>query len=117
MDSTLLSVCHLERSGRHKGFAGLAHWGRNSLGWCYGFKLHLVSNDGGDLLACHLTVANVDARVPVPALVAKMKGQVFGDRGYISHALFETLFAQGVQDGYAWIEKWWGEIRSFDFKG
>lgn len=97
IDSTLLAVCHPKRSGRHKVFAGLARWGRNSLGWCYGFKLHLVINDVGDLLACRLTVANVDDRVPVPTLVAKVQGKVFGDRGYISQALFDTLFAQGVQ--------------------
>lgn len=97
IDSTLLAVCHPKRSGRHRVFAGLARWGRNSLGWCYGFKLHLVINDIGELLACRSTVANVDDRVPVPALVAKVKGKVFGDRGYISQALFETLFPQGVQ--------------------
>jgi Transposase DDE domain len=97
IDSTLLAVCHPKRSGRHKVFAGLARWGRNSLGWGYGFKLHLLINDVGELLACRLTVANVDDRVPVPALVAKVQGKVFGDRGYISQALFATLFTHGVQ--------------------
>ena len=97
IDSTLLAVCHPQRSRRHRGVAGLARWGRNSLGWCYGFKFHLLINDVGELLACRLTVANVDARVPVPALVAKVQGKVFGDRGYISQALFATLFTQGVQ--------------------
>jgi DDE family transposase len=97
IDSTLLAVCHPKRSRRHRVFGGLARWGRNSLGWCYGFKLHLLINDVGELLACRLTVANVDDRVPVPALVAEVQGKVFGDRGYISQALFATLFAQGVQ--------------------
>jgi Transposase DDE domain len=97
IDSTLLAVCHPKRSGRHKVFAGLARWGRNSLGWCYGFKLHLLINDVGELLACRLTAANVDDRKPVPALVARVTGKVFGDRGYISQALFADLFAHGVQ--------------------
>jgi hypothetical protein len=97
IDSTLLAVCHPQRSGRHGVFAGLARWGRNSMGWCYGFKLPLLINDVGELLACRLTVANVDDRVPVPTLVAKVQGKVFGDRGYIPQALFDTLFAQGVQ--------------------
>lgn len=97
IDSTLLAVCHPKRARRHKVFAGLARWGRNSLGWCYGFKLHLLINDLGELLACRLTVAHVEDRVPVPALVAKVKGNVFGDRGYISQALFEALFAPGIQ--------------------
>jgi DDE family transposase len=97
IDSTLLCVCHPNRSGRHKVFAGLARWGRNSLGWGYGFKLPRLLNDVGELLACRLTVANVEDRVPVPTLVAKVQGQVFGDRGSILQALFETLFAHGVQ--------------------
>jgi hypothetical protein len=97
IDSTLLAVCHPKRSNRHKVFAGLARWGRNSLGWCYGFKLHLLINDVGELLACRLTAANVDDRQPVRQLVKALRGQVFGDRGYISHALFADLFAQGVQ--------------------
>jgi Transposase DDE domain len=97
IDSTLLAVCHPNRSGRHKVFAGLARWGRNSLGGGYGFKLPLLLNDVGELVACRLTVANVDDRVPVPARVAKVQGKVFGDRGDISQALFDPLFAQGVQ--------------------
>jgi len=97
IDSTLLAVCHPQRSRRHRVFAGLARWGRNSLGWCYGFKLHLLINDIGELLACRLTLANVDDRQPVPHLLHGLHGKVFGDRGYISQALFDTLFAQGVQ--------------------
>jgi hypothetical protein len=97
IDSTLLAVCHPKRSARHQVFAGLARWGRNAMGWCYGFKLHLLINDIGDLLACRLTAANVDDRTPTPALVAGVTGKVFGDRGYISQALFADLFAQGVQ--------------------
>ena len=72
IDSTLLAVCHPKRSGRHKVFAGLAHCGCSSLGWGYGFKLHLLINDIGELLACRLTVATVDDRVSVLALVAKV---------------------------------------------
>ena len=49
------------------------------------------------MLACRLTAANVDDRAPVPDLLAGLQGKVFGDRGYISQALFERLFSQGVQ--------------------
>lgn len=96
IDSTLLAVCHPKRSARHKVFAGLAQWGRSALGWCYGFKLHLLINDLGELLAWHVTAANVDDRAPVPRLLKALKGKVFGDRGYISQTLFERLFSQGV---------------------
>jgi Transposase DDE domain len=97
IDSTLLAVCHPKRSARHKVFAGLAQWGRSSLGWCYGFKLHLLIDDTGALLACRLTAANIDDRVPVPQLLKAVQGKVFGDRGYISRALFKDLYHQGVQ--------------------
>jgi hypothetical protein len=97
IDSTLLAVCHPKRSPRHKVFAGFAAWGKNSLGWVYGFKLHLLINDLGELVACCLTAAHVDDRKPVLQLLHGLHGKVFGDRGYISQALFEALFAQGVQ--------------------
>lgn len=97
IDSTFLAVCHPKRSSGHRVFAGLAGWGKNSFGWCYGFKLHLLINDLGEVLACHLTPAKVDDRRPVPGLVKGLQGKVFGDRGYISQALFAGLFAKGVQ--------------------
>jgi hypothetical protein len=96
IDSTPLGVCHPKRAHAHKVFEGLAHWGKNSVGWFYGFKLHLVINDQGELLAFHLTPANVDDRRPVPQLTKDLWGKVFGDRGYISQALFEQLFQDGL---------------------
>jgi hypothetical protein len=97
IDSTFLAVCHPKRAAGHRVVAGLAGWGKNALGWCYGFKLHLLIKDLGEVLACYLTPANVDDRRPVPRLVRGLRGKIFGDRGYISQALFETLFAHGVQ--------------------
>jgi hypothetical protein len=97
IDSPLLAVCHPKRAARHKVFPGFAAWGKSSLGWCYGFKLHLLINDEGDVLACRLTAANVDERTPVPALVKELTGKVFGDRGSISQALFAALFPRDVQ--------------------
>jgi hypothetical protein len=97
IDSTLLAVCHPKRSAGHRVFAGLAGWGKKAFGWGYGFKLHLLINDMGEVLACYLTPANVDDRRPVPRLGRRLQGKVFGDRGYISQALFENLFAHGVQ--------------------
>jgi len=39
-------------------FGGLVNWGKNSGGWHDGFKLHLVINNQGELLAFKLTAAN-----------------------------------------------------------
>ena len=67
------------------------------MGWFYGFKLHLVVNELGELLACTLTPGNVDDRVPVPHLAKTLFGKLFGDKGYLSQKLFEQLLQQDVQ--------------------
>ena len=64
IDSTPIQVCHPKRANRHKVFEGLAQWGKNSVGWYFGFKLHLVINDKGELLNFKLTPANTDDRQP-----------------------------------------------------
>lgn len=92
MDSTPIAVCHNKRIAGHKVFAGIAQRGKNSLGWFYGFKLHLVVNDRGDLLSFCLTPGNVDDRRPVPKLAKALFGKLFADKGYISQALFDQLF-------------------------
>ena len=91
IDSTSLDVCLNQRIASHKVFSGLAERGKTSTGWFYGFKLHLVINDRGELLGIHLTPGNVDDRKPVPKLVRKLFGKVFGDKGYISQPLYELL--------------------------
>jgi IS5 family transposase len=97
IDSTPIEVCHPCRSHAHKVFHGLVGWGKNSVGWHYGFKLHLIINDKGELLAFKLTPANTDDRQPVPDLTQDLIGKLFGDRGYISQQLFEELYERGLQ--------------------
>lgn len=97
VDSTSLAVGHNRRIHAHKVFDGCARRGKTSVDWFYGFKLHLVTNDCGELLSVRLTPGNVDDRRPVPELVKGLFGKLFGDRGYISQPLFETLFAERVQ--------------------
>ena len=97
IDSTPLSVCHNRRIVRHRVFAEMAKRGKSSMGWFYGFKLHLIVNDRGELLAVQLTPGNIDDRKPVPQMTKKLWGELVGDRGYLSQALFEQLFARGLQ--------------------
>lgn len=97
IDSTPIEVCHPCRAHAHRVLDGLVHWGKDSVGWHYGFKLHLIINDQGQLLAFKLTPANVDDRQPVPDLTQDLIGKLFGDRGYISQPLFEQLYERGVQ--------------------
>jgi transposase len=96
IDSTPLVVCDNHRITTHKVFEGVAARGKTSMGWFYGFKLHLIVNDEGELLAFHVTPGNVDDRRPVEQLATGLGGQLFGDRGYISQALHDLLLAQGL---------------------
>ena len=97
IDSTPIAVCHNRRIHSHHVFEGLARRGRSSVGWFFGFKLHIVINDLGELLAVRLTPGNVDDRAPVPQLTQRVFGKLFGDKGYISKALFTELFERDVQ--------------------
>ena len=100
VDATTLKVCQNLRIPRHKVFKGSAGRGQTSVGWFYGFKLHLIINDCGELLSCYLTPGNVDDRKPVLGMVKKarrMFGKLFGDKGYISKALTSCLQLEEVQ--------------------
>lgn len=97
IDSLPIRVCRNRRIHSHRVFAGLAQRDRSSVDWFFGFQLHLGINDRGELLGLRLTPGNVDDRRPVVGLVKELWGKLFGDRGYISQALFEQLFAQGLQ--------------------
>jgi Transposase DDE domain len=96
VDSTSLAVCHNRRISRHKVFAGYATRGKSSMGWYFGFKLHLMVNDEGELVAFRVTTAEVNDQVPVGRMARGLWGQLFGDRGYISRALHQALWTQGL---------------------
>lgn len=97
VDSTRIVVCHNKRIKRHKVFKDLAARGKSSMGWFFGFKLHLIVNDQGDLLAVFITPGNVDDRQPLKHMSQGLFGKLFGDKGYISQPLFEHLYKQGLE--------------------
>jgi hypothetical protein len=51
VDSTKIQICHNKRIPRNKVFAGWAKRGKTTAGWFYGFKLHLIINELGEILA------------------------------------------------------------------
>lgn len=77
---------------------GWAAKGKCTMGWFYGFKLHIVINDKGEIIKYQVTPANVDDRAPLKddAFIKKLFGKLIGDRGYISQALFDKLFIDGI---------------------
>lgn len=96
IDSTTLKVCHNRRIYRHKVFDKIAKRGKSSMGWFFGFKLHLVINHKGEIMSFCLTPGNVDDRVPMETLFKNLKGTACGDRGYISKNKAQVLLEQGL---------------------
>jgi len=96
VDATFIAVCDNRRINQHKVFKGIAARGKGSTGWSFGFKLHLVVNDAGELLAVYLTAANRHELKALPQLVKRLFGKLFGDMAYLSQSMFEQLMEQGI---------------------
>lgn len=99
IDSTVLRVCHNKRIKRNKVFKGLAKVGKSTVGWFFGFKLHLIINDKGEILSFYLSQGNThdsSAKI-ITRMTKEIFGKVFGDKGYINKALADLLFDDGVQ--------------------
>ena len=94
VDSTPLRVCKNQRIHIHKVFKGIAQRGKCSMGWFFGFKLHLICNEKGELLNFMITPGDIDDRKPLEykAFIDFIYGKLFGDKGYISKNLFQRLF-------------------------
>lgn len=97
VDSTPIKVCNNRRIRSHKVFKGLAERGKHSMGWFFGFKLHLVINHKGELISFCFTKGNVDDRKVLEKLLKNLHGLVAGDIGYISKEKAEKLDAQGLK--------------------
>jgi Transposase DDE domain len=97
IDSTKLAVCENLRIPQHRQFTGIAARGKTTLGWFYGFKLHLIVSDCGELLNWQVTPGNIDDRRPVPKLARRLFGKLFGDLGYLSDPLKIVLREQNLE--------------------
>lgn len=97
IDSTKLPVCHHKRMSRNSVFKGLAAIGKSTMGWFYGFKLHLIVNERGEFLSVKLTEGNVDDRKPLPDMCQTLMGKLFGDKGYISQSLHDELLENNLE--------------------
>lgn len=97
VDSTKLQVCANIRIPRNKVFKGIAQRGKSSMGWFYGFKLHLIVNDKGELLSFYISAGNMNDRFPLEKMSKNLFGKLFADKGYISQKLFDNLMGKGLQ--------------------
>lgn len=97
IDSTCLPVCHIKRSRRHKTFDEVAEYGRTSVGWFFGLKLHLVINDRGELIAFKMTSGKQNDAKAGESIMENLQGLMFGDKGYIGKNLFSRLIDKGLK--------------------
>jgi hypothetical protein len=98
IDSTPVRVCKNKRINQNKVFKGIANIGKSTMGWFYGFKLHLIINDMGEILNFTLTQANTDDRAPLKnqSFIKKLFGKLYADKGYIGKELMLNLFNDGI---------------------
>jgi len=97
IDGSCLPVCHLRRSKRNKVFKEIAQYGRTSVGWFFGLKVHLVINNLGELIAFKITRGNIHDGAAAGSLLSSLEGLAFGDKGYIGKKLFDELFKKGLK--------------------
>lgn len=91
VDSTSLKVCHNIRIPRNKVFAKTGKRGKGTMGWFFGFKLHLLINHQGEILALNISPGNTNDRTPIPDLCRNLTGKLYADKGYIGNKLTEKL--------------------------
>lgn len=92
-------MCHNKHIQQHSVFIESASRGKTSVDWFYGFKIHLICDHIGRLVSYCITTGNVDDRKVLPELIehSKLKGKLFGDRGYIGKNCKDRLTEVGVQ--------------------
>jgi len=98
VDSTPVRVCKNKRIKRNKVFKDIANVGKSTMGWFYGFKLHLIINDMGEILSFTITQASTDDREPLKkqSFIKKLFGKLYADKGYIGKELMLNLFNDGI---------------------
>ena len=97
IDSSPLRVCKNKRIFNHKVFKNIATRGKSTMGYFFGFKLHIIVNEIGQIIDFQITQANVDDRTPIKEnLLKKIWGKLYGDKGYVSKKLGQMLFSQGI---------------------
>ena len=102
VDSTTVKVCHIKREKQNKVFVGTAAKGKSTIGWFFGFKLHIIINDKGEIINFVITQGNVDDREPLnsESFIKSVFGKLYADRGYISQKLKDILFVDGIHFVY-----------------
>lgn len=98
VDSTKIKVCNNKRIKANRTFEGIAEIGKSTMGWFFGFKLHISINEKGELVGANISKGNVDDRDAdvLESVLKNVSGNLYADKGYISKKLFEELYNKGI---------------------
>ena len=97
IDSTTIKACQNKRR-MNMLFKGKAKNSKSSMGWFYGFKLHIIVNDKDELISVKFTPGNVEDRALVLDLTEGLRGLLLTDRGHIKQELFEKLYEKRIKN-------------------
>jgi hypothetical protein len=96
IDSTPLKVSHPKRTNSHKVFKFVAKIGKSSMGWFYGFKLHVICDFSGNIVKCGITQGCTNDLKFGKEMLKDLKGKIFADKGYINKKIFLDLLDKGL---------------------
>jgi Transposase DDE domain len=96
IDATPLRVCHNKRTNSHKVFKLTAKLGKSSMGWFYGFKLHVICDFAGNIVKCRISDGAANDLKVGAKMMKDLKGKIYGDKGYIGKKEFLQLLDQGL---------------------
>lgn len=96
IDATPLRVCHNKRTNSHKVFKLTATLGKSSMGWFYGFKLHVICDFVGNIVKCRITDGAANDLKVGAKMMKDLKGKIYADKGYIGKKEFLQLLDSGL---------------------
>lgn len=88
-DGTKLKVCEIKREFSHKVCKGYASKSKTTMGWFYGFKLHIICNELMQILNLKITTAATDERRALEMIWNNIFGTIVADAGYIGKRIKE----------------------------
>lgn len=82
-DATKLEVCRIKREFTHKVVKEYASKSKSTMGWFYGFKLHIICNELMQILGLKITTATLDDRKGLAMIWNDIFGMIVADAGYV----------------------------------
>ncbi len=96
IDATPIKVCHNKRIHSHKVFKFVANIGKSSMGWFYGFKLHIICDFNGNIIKCKMTEGSANDLKIGAKMMKDLRGKIYADKGYIGKKEFLQLLDNGL---------------------